>query len=368
MRVDDTVPGHLRLIEDGVVLIDYVHAPTEPQLESPRPYALLAALDGRSATGYRPGDHVWHKGLSLALPDVGPDNFWGGPTYVRGQGYVQLPNNGAQVHRGFDRIGPLAPGSRTTPTTPVDPAHPVPPIDPTTPTSPDSRLAPTVHTIPTSRAAPTAQPPPSPPATPLAPADWGSGVELTERLDWVTQPGRTIMSETRRLTARRLAQDAWALTWHSRLTNLSSAPLAFGSPTAHGRDNAGYAGLFWRGPEHFTGGVIIGPNGPVGDAARGTAGPWLAFLAPPGPDSRSGPVGLLMVDAQPGGPHPWFARSEEYAGLCPAPFFYAETIVEPEADLKLAAVLVVGGPSVLDHLAAATALAADLTEDPQETP
>jgi hypothetical protein len=44
---------------------------------------------------------VWHKGLSLALPVVGPENLWGGPTYIHGVGYVQQPNNGAQVHRSF---------------------------------------------------------------------------------------------------------------------------------------------------------------------------------------------------------------------------------------------------------------------------
>lgn len=377
MRADDTVPGYLRLIEDDVVLADYVYAPTEPQIESPRPYALLTTLDGQAATAYRPGDHVWHKGLSLALPDVGPNNFWGGPTYLRGQGYVQLPNNGTQVHRGFDRIGPLAPPPRTTP------VPSTPPLDPTTPANPGSRLAPTSPTTPATsidpaspanpitRSAPDSPtvPTPSPPqATSTA---WGEGVGLAERLDWVTQSGRTIMSELRRLTARRLSGDAWALTWSSRLTNLSPAPLNFGSPTAHGRDNAGYAGLFWRGPEHFTGGTIIGPDGPVGDAARGTPGPWLAFTAPdrrddPGDNGRAlrPPVGLLMVDAQPGGPHPWFARSEEYAGLGPAPFFYDETALAPGADLQLAAVLVLGGPSVLNHLDAALELAAGLAGTP----
>ena len=47
---------------------------------------------------FRPHDHVWHKGIAWALPVVGDENFWGGPTYVHGRFYVQLPNNGVQGH------------------------------------------------------------------------------------------------------------------------------------------------------------------------------------------------------------------------------------------------------------------------------
>ena len=76
-------------------------SPAEPQLESPRPYLLLRTRDGQDVTAYRPDDHVWHKGLSLALPVVGPHNFWGGPTYVRVRATCSSPNNGAQVHTSF---------------------------------------------------------------------------------------------------------------------------------------------------------------------------------------------------------------------------------------------------------------------------
>ncbi|WP_439590794.1 PmoA family protein [Microbacterium sp.] len=90
------------VVRDGdTVLLDYVFAPTDAAVESPRPYALLRTRTGADVTAYRPADHVWHKGLSLALPNVGPHNFWGGPTFVAGEGYMQLPNNGAQVHRSF---------------------------------------------------------------------------------------------------------------------------------------------------------------------------------------------------------------------------------------------------------------------------
>jgi len=32
------------------------------------------------------------------------ENFWGGPTYVRDQGYVQLANNGRMLHRSWDDV------------------------------------------------------------------------------------------------------------------------------------------------------------------------------------------------------------------------------------------------------------------------
>src|SRR5205085_1630739 len=69
------------------------------------------------------------------------------------------------------------------------------------------------------------------------------------------------------------------------------------------------------------------------------SGPWLAYVAP----DRS--AGVLVLDAGPG-ESPWFARSAEFAGLSPAPFFYEETVVEPGGSIVLAAVVIVGGPDV----------------------
>jgi hypothetical protein len=279
----------LRLIDDeGRELASYVFRPTEPQLESPRPYALLRTRAGAPVTAYRPGDHVWHKGLSLALPVVGQHNFWGGPTYVREEGYVQLPNNGAQVHRSFEpRVG----------------------------------------------------------------------ARVVEHLDWIAQDGDSILREQRTLTASPVDDETWALFWHSRLENVTDGTLAFGSPTTKGRPDAGYAGIFWRGPESFTGGTIDAPDGPVGDAARGEPAPWLAFV-PPGREA-----GVLMADAAPAAPAPWFARSAEYAGLNPAPFFHTETRVAPGGSIVLAAVVVVGPADVAARAASVIpGLVADLQE------
>ena len=271
--------GRLVLRDADAVLAEYIYEPTEPPLESPRPYLLLRTRDGRDLTAYRPDDHVWHKGLSLALPVVGPHNFWGGPTYVQGEGYVQLANNGAQVHTSFAASD-----------------------------------------------------------TPLAEAAGGIA-RLDERLDWVTQQGDLLLREARTITARLISDDAWALTWRSALRNDSTDAVAFGSPTTRGRENAGYGGLFWRGPAEFTGGAIFGPQGEVGDTARGEPGPWLAFLAP---DAATGILVLNAVEAE----NPWFARSDEYAGLNPAPFFFEETVLAAGDTLVLAAAFVIGGADV----------------------
>ena len=201
MQFDDATPGRLILRDGDTVLAEYVY---EPDRAAARVAAALrsccATRDGRDVTAYRPDDHVWHKGLSLALPNVGAHNFWGGPTYVHGEGYVQLANNGAQVHASFAASD-----------------------------------------------------------TPVADAVGGLA-RVDERLDWVTQQGEH--------AARRGAHDHRAPDRTTRLgahvaQRLRNARRDL-SPSARrprkGRENAGYAGIFWRGPAEFTGGAIVGPD------------------------------------------------------------------------------------------------------------
>lgn len=280
MHIDAHVAGRLLLRDRGDILAEYVYEPDNDRLESPRPYALLRTRGGVAVTACSPDDHVWHKGLSLALPFVGQHNFWGGPTYVHPEGYVQLPNNGAQVHRSF---------------------------------------APSVTSI----------------------VDNGAArvVRVEERLDWVAEAGGLVLGERRYLTARPVDDDTWALTWRSVLRNETGEVLRFGSPTSKGREDAGYAGIFWRGPVAFAGGEILAPSGSVGDGARGERGPWLAFVAP----DRS--AGVLLLDAA-DAENPWFARTVDYAGLGPAPFFFDETGLPPGERLVLAAAVVIGTAEV----------------------
>jgi hypothetical protein len=196
-------------------LFRYVYRPWDDQRESPRPYFHpMWTLDGRPVSLYRPHDHVWHKGLSLALANVGADNFWGGPTYLRGYGgYAQLPNNGTQRHDRFRRLDVAS-----------------------------------------------------------------DRVGVTQELTWVAQDGRAVFAEERTLDVVALPEDgAWRLDLATALHNTSGAEIVIGSPETEGREGAAYSGLFWRGPRSFSGGTVRIPDAEGTDELNGARAPWMAF-------------------------------------------------------------------------------------------
>jgi hypothetical protein len=134
-----------------------------------------------------------------------------------------------------------------------------------------------------------------------------------------------MFTEHRTLTARVLDDTAWALTFETAMTNVTDATIRIGSPTTKGRENAGYGGLFWRGPRSFTDGRLITADGSgTGADVRGQRHEWMAF------EGRHDVIDatslIVMVDAADNPHHPpqWFARSEEFAALNPAPFFSDE--------------------------------------------
>jgi hypothetical protein len=251
-----------------VELLRYVFVPDSPQLESPKPYLdPIRTRAGRVVSLYRPWDHVWHKGIAWSLPVVDDENFWGGPTFVRDRGYVQLPNNGTQGHRDV-----LASGV-------------------------DDGVARFAH-----------------------------------RLEWTTEAGAPVFAEERHLSARVVSEDAWALTVGISLTNVSDAVVRIGSPTTKGRENAGYGGLFWRGPRSFTEGRLVTVDGEgSGDDVRGTRYEWMGFVGRH--DVIDATSLIVMLDAAENPCHPpqWFARSAEFACLNPAPFFSEEFEIAPGA-------------------------------------
>lgn len=300
---------HLAAPQAGAAPVDlvrYVYRPTDVQLESPRPYFHpLRTVGGDLVSLFRPHDHVWHKGIAWSLPNVGPHNFWGGPTYVRGQEYVQLDNDGSMVHEGF-----------------------------------------------------------------TAEHAGDDGVTVTESLTWVTQAGERVVKESRTFTVtladttspgpRRpeatidgTADDgpAWVLTFQTTMTNISGGALPIGSPTTNGRENAGYGGLFWRGPRSFTGGTILAPGFAGGEEIRGQRAPWVGFTGTHDETARRST--LVMVDSpdNPRGPSSpgldpeWFARNEWFACVCAAPAFSEEIPFAPEESLtfRYAVVVADGG-------------------------
>jgi hypothetical protein len=140
---------------------------------------------------------------------------------------------------------------------------------------------------------------------------------------------------------------------------VSGAGVAFGSPTTEGRPNAGYGGLFWRGPRSFTGGTVVTPGGPGGDELMGSRGPWLGFAGRH--DGHGGGSTLVFRDAPANFSHPsqWFVRSTPFAAVCPAPFFGATRTLAADDSLTLRYDIVVAagelGPAECAALAARAA-------------
>ncbi len=89
----------LRVECGGVEILRYNDGGGTPPACSPKPFFHpLRTMAGRDVCLSAPEDHPWHAGLWLAFPGVDGVNFWGGPTYVRDRGYVQLENRGVISH------------------------------------------------------------------------------------------------------------------------------------------------------------------------------------------------------------------------------------------------------------------------------
>lgn len=269
----------LRIYAGEQELTRYVYQPWDPQLESPRPYFHpLRTLRGDLVSLYRPHDHVWHKGVAWSVANIGGGRAVEQPeqhNFWGGPTYLR--------GRGYQQLA-------------NDGAM---------------RHREFVHLSATREKA-----------------------DVAHWLDWVTEDGRTWADELRRCTVV-LEESAWALTFSTRITNVSDHHLSLGSPTTQGRENAGYGGLFWRGPRSFTGGTVYVPGRSGGDELMGTRAPWLAFAGVHDEHSRASTLVFVDDAANPGHPTQWFVRSQMYACVCPAPFFSTETEIAPGADIVL---------------------------------
>jgi hypothetical protein len=101
----DTLADRLVARSGERVLFEYVFVPELAPVVAPRPYFHpVRTLGGTVITDHAPEDHRWHLGLAHSWPVVDGWNFWGGPTYVRDRGYVQLDNLGTTRHLGWDGL------------------------------------------------------------------------------------------------------------------------------------------------------------------------------------------------------------------------------------------------------------------------
>ncbi|GGL86303.1 oxidoreductase [Streptomyces fumigatiscleroticus] len=275
IRVSHTHGEHIAVTAaNGTEILRYVYRPDPEEFESRKPYAHpVRTLAGRTVTGYRPSDHRWHKGLQMTASHLSGQNFWGGNSYVHGEGYLALPERiGSMRHDGFGAF-----------------------------TVEDGRLA------------------------------------FAEDLTWVANGGAEWAREERGITVHSVDEEAgaWALDWSIRLTNVRGEPLLFGSPTTAGREMAGYTGLQWRGPRDFTGGTAFAPDAGTG-AGRlmGTQGPWLAFTAEH--DETDGHSTLVFAHAPENldgkdaiHESHWFVRAEPIPTVAFSWAFFEEFALEP---------------------------------------
>ena len=272
---DNNASTELAVTVAGTEIATYVYRPDTPQAESPKPYVYpLRTLSGAPLGVYRPWDHRWHKGLQMTWSHVSGQNFWGGPTFEQGapgHGYVWRENNGTQLHRSFGRVDA-----------------------------------------------------------------GGTEVSVIQRLDWVAATGENWLAETRTLRFHSADVDRgiWALDFSTELTNTHTETLEFGSPTTHGRPNAGYAGLFWRGPRAFTSARIIA-DGADGAQVMGSTGAWAAMSGEH--DGIDGGATILAYAGSSSAQAPikWFSHSDPFACLNPSPAFDAEIKLEPGQILTL---------------------------------
>lgn len=111
-------------------------------------------------------------------------------------------------------------------------------------------------------------------------------------------------------------------------------PLTWGSPTTEGHENAGYGGLFWRGPRDFIGGQILMSDGREGEGLMGQKSPWLAYIGQH--DETDDFSTLIFVDDadNPRHPTPWFVRNTTPM-VCPYFAFNDEFKQEANETLSL---------------------------------
>jgi hypothetical protein len=269
----DVGPAVATINVGDVTIAEYVYRPDAPASEAPKPYLYpLRSLTGAPLSVYRPWDHRWHKGLQMTWSHVSGENFWGGPTFALGEGYRWIDNLGSMEHLGFST------------------------------------------------------------------SDSGGGeVVLEEDLEWITSRDERWVSERRRhrFHGVDVERGLWMLDFATTIENVSDRDLAFGSPTTHGREAAGYAGFFWRGPRSWTGAESFGPNGTGGEELMGAVSEWIAMAGEHDEIDGGGTVLAFAGTSSADVPIKWFFRSEPFAVMSPSPSFDEEIVLPPGGTIEL---------------------------------
>jgi predicted dehydrogenase len=243
---------------------------------SPRPYLHpVSTLGGVRVSAHHTADHDWHLGLGFAVQDVNGVNFWGGRTYVTGSGYAWLDDHGRIVGDAPQFVAAGETGAA------------------------------------------------------------GPGNALTQELSWLGPDARPVLHERRTFRWGPLGASAWALELTVVLTPAGGEAVELGSPGSHGRERAGYGGLFWRLPACGDADVFTESTDGE-DAVHGSTSKWLAwtadFSAAPG---VTGPATLVVragdaVSAR----DRWFVRQRDYPGIGSAVAWDAPTVIAAGDSLR----------------------------------
>lgn len=275
--------SHLDLHYGDTKLFRYIYQPDTEQRESPKPYFHpLKTLAGNTVTNHRPYDHVWHPGMTMTMAVLSGQNFWGGPSYVNQQGYVQLPNNGRQDHQRWESLRC------------------------------DEEAISFEEDL-----------------------NW---ITLNEE-HWLTEKRSISVSEINPDAGY------WVLDVGLDLKNMRSEALVFGSPTTEGRPLAGYGGLFWRGPRSFLNGQILAGDDLSGPEVMGQAAPWLAFTGWHDGVYQQSTLLFIDQPGNPRYPNKWFVRNDPFACASFAFSFDEELILETGDSLTFQyRIVIIDGP------------------------
>jgi hypothetical protein len=265
--------GSKRVAAGDIELAEYVVDPGVPQSDSPKPYLHpLRTTAGEVVSAVRPHDHTWHNGLQFTAANLSGENFWGGRTFVRGQGYTPLDNNGSIRHVRWHDVR-----------------------------CDDGRVE-LRHRL-----------------------EW----ETRSGKCWLAEDRSIEVAEVDVLDG------SWLLTWRTRLQNTSGRQLRWGSPVTEGRPTAGYGGLFWRGPRSFIGGTVTTSTGVLGDEAMGHRAPWLAFTGQHDISLRYSTVVFVDCPSNVRYPTPWYVRTAPFPVVSFAVTFHQPLLLEPGEELDL---------------------------------
>ena len=254
-------------------LFRYVYGPDTPREEARRPYFHpVRTLNGQPVTIHRPHDHRWHHGLSMTCADLSGQNFWGGPTYVRGEGYTSLGNHGRQVHSEWVKLESDAAGLEA-----------------------------------------------------IEQVEWADSEDCV-----IVREDRRIA-----VPVPNEEDGVGCLDLAFELRNVTEEALVFGSPTTNGRPSAGYGGLFWRGLRSFRGGRIEGDQARQGEELMGCRSTYLALVGRHDATLRASTVIMLDLPGNPRFPTQWFVRSDPYACMSASFMFDTEFELEPDDVLGL---------------------------------